>query len=122
MKDEGYFLATPSSYLEAIKSHAIPLDWKCNEFSQLRIDANGDIKVCPDGGFLHYIDNNTETAKKYNVMQLTQKDYNDLDQSWELNSWRKNCPGCGPWSAQYRAEKNKQYGVGDPVLQGRKNR
>lgn len=122
MKDDGYFLACSSSYLSAIESHAIPLDWHCGEFSQLRIDANGDIKVCPDGGNLHYIKGGIETAEKYNILQMAAKDFLELPKSWEINRWRNNCPGCGPWSAQYRAEKNKKYGIGDPVLQGRKNR
>ncbi len=122
MKDDGYFLACPPSYLSAIESHAIPLDWHCGEFSQLRIDANGDIKVCPDGGALHYFEGGQETAKKYNILEMSAKDYPKIHDSWELNEWRKNCPGCGPWSATYRAEKNKKYGIGDPVLQGIKNR
>lgn len=125
MKDDGYLLAAPSSYLVAIQAHAIGQDWKCNEFSQLRIDANGGIKVCPDGGFLHHIDHiedDFETDAKYNILQMDEKEYRNIYSSWELNEWRKNCPGCGPWSAQYRAEKNKKYGIGDPVLAERKNR
>lgn len=122
MKDDGYFLACPSSYLPAMESHAIPLDWHCSEFSQLRIDANGDIKICPDGGFLHYFEDGKDTPRKYNILQMTAKDYLKIHDSWKLNGWRKNCPGCGPWSAVYRAEKNNKYGIGDPVLSGRKNR
>gem|GEM_PF-1687569 len=123
MKDDGYLLACPSTYLSEILEHTIPLDWHCSEFSQLRIDANGDIKVCPDGGFLYNeSENESKPTKKYNILEMTAKDYTELHDSWKLNGWRKNCPGCAPWSAQYRAEKNKKYGMGDPVLSGRKNR
>ncbi|MCK5473967.1 MAG: radical SAM protein [Candidatus Aenigmarchaeota archaeon] len=122
MKDDGCFFAAPASYLDAIKTHAIPLDWKCGEFSQLRIDANGDLKICPDGGPMHYVNAGIETNEKYNILSMSPNDFRDLYASFDANKWRARCPGCGPWSAQYRAEKNKRYGIGDPVLSGRKNR
>jgi len=118
MKDDGYFLGVSYAYLDEIEKHAIELDWKCQEFSQLRIDANGDIKVCPDGGVLQ----DAETLQKYNIMSITQEGYDSLCSSWKSNAWRRGCPGCGPWSAQYRAEMNKSYGIGDPTLQGFKDR
>ena len=102
MKHAGYMLACPDSYLDGFPEYGIGLNWKCGEFSQLRVDADGSLLLCPDL---------RGEMSRFNILEIGENDQylSEIEEAWYKDPERARCPGCY-WSSMYRAEVNKKIG------------
>jgi MoaA/NifB/PqqE/SkfB family radical SAM enzyme len=98
MKHAGYMLACPDSYLDNFPEYGINLSWKCREFSQLRVDADGSLLLCPDL---------RGKMDRFNILEIDDGGEGYLHEIEEPQ--RTLCTGCY-WSSMYRAEVNKKIG------------
>lgn len=97
MKLKGSKIAMPDAYLRDMSKYCVNLDWHCNLFSQMRVDADGGLMICNDI--------RGEIADKYNIMNIDKKTYDEFIKDWHNSEERKGCPGCY-WSALVKAEQD----------------
>ncbi|MBW2963511.1 radical SAM protein [Candidatus Woesearchaeota archaeon] len=101
MKHDGARISVPDSYLINASRYGINVDWQCQDFSQLRIDADGALTLCNDF--------RTDLTEKHNVLDLTQKKYLAFVKDWYETRAKTKCGGCY-WSCFLQAEDNIKQG------------
>lgn len=87
-------LAVPREYLLQMSQYGIPgRYWKCQDISQIRIDADGGMILCND--FRGWI------ADQFNILEMPKK-WEEFKKAWEKQRQEFSCPGCY-WSAHWAA-------------------
>jgi MoaA/NifB/PqqE/SkfB family radical SAM enzyme len=97
MKRSGSRITVPESYIEGIPVHGIECDWKCEDISQLRIDADGGMMLCSEY--------RTRLADRYNITSMTTRKYGEFLHEWKETRQLTGCDGCY-WSCFLQAEDN----------------
>jgi len=100
MKYDGARISVPDSYLINTSRFGINVNWRCTDFVQLRIDADGALMLCNDF--------RTELSDKYNVTNLTKKTYQSFVEEWYKVREKTECGGCY-WSCFLQAEDNIKH-------------
>lgn len=97
MKEVGYKIAVPNSYLEGMSTYGFDCNWQCKQPIQLRIDSDGGLMLCNEY--------RTKLADNYNILNMTDDKYNEFLSQWHVARKNVNCDGCY-WSCFIQAEDN----------------
>lgn len=101
-KRSGVKITVPETYIRDIPVYGINCDWKCEDISQLRIDADGSLMLCNEY--------RTPLADKYNITSITLENYERFLRDWKESRDIIDCDGCY-WSCFLQAEDNIRNGL-----------
>lgn len=93
-------LSVSQQYIEGLRVHGIMCDWQCIAPTQLRIDADGGLMLCPEF--------RTELSVHYNATSLSYRSYQEFLGDWRRVRQALTCDGCY-WSSVVESEINAQH-------------
>lgn len=100
LKEKGYKISVSEDYINGLRRYGTASNWQCGEIVQLRIDVDGGLMLCPEW--------RTKLADNYNILSLTEENYQEFRQQWHVVRWEQSCDGCY-WSSILQAEDNLRH-------------